>query len=143
MKTKKFRIDEILTYTTERLVAERHMDAVYDIANFMTGDSIFTHQLPRVARLIKAELNRQLPWTDSPEMQFETGKLILMLETPTGKAETGKLIRGWISKQIATYGEWHEVEAFTKGSGYEFVDPIFEAVDMMGGDPDRVLEVKL
>ena len=45
-----FHIGDILSVTTGRLVSPRRMDGVYDILNFMTGDNLFTHQLPRAAR---------------------------------------------------------------------------------------------
>jgi hypothetical protein len=44
-----FHLGDVLTITTGRLVAPRHMAAVYDLLDFMTGDSLFTHQLPRAA----------------------------------------------------------------------------------------------
>lgn len=140
-KTKKFDIGTILTMTTGRFVCG-DIGKVYELANFMTGESIFTHQLPRVGKVIEAEIKRQLPWTDSPEMQFQVGELILMLER-VSDADLNNLIVGWVSKQAAAYGEQHKVEAFGKDSPYESIDPIFEAVGMMGGDPDRVIKVEV
>jgi len=47
MATKDFHISDILSITDGRLVSTRHMDGIYEILNFMTGDNLFTHQLPR------------------------------------------------------------------------------------------------
>ena len=49
-ETKDFHIGDILSVTTGRLVSPRHIEGVYDILNWMTGESLFTHQLPRVSR---------------------------------------------------------------------------------------------
>lgn len=48
-QTSSFHIGDILSITTGRLVSPRHIDGVYDILNWMTGDNLFTHQLPRAA----------------------------------------------------------------------------------------------
>lgn len=48
MTTKTFHLGDILTITTGRLVSPRHMEGVYDILNWMTGeDLLVTHQIPR------------------------------------------------------------------------------------------------
>ncbi len=61
MKIKKFHLGDVLSITTQRLVSPRHMVGVYDILNFMTGDNLFTHQLPRAANECKPYLLEQFP----------------------------------------------------------------------------------
>ena len=46
----KFHISDVLSITTGRLVSIRHIEGVYDILGYMTGDSLMTHQLPRAGR---------------------------------------------------------------------------------------------
>lgn len=58
---KQFHIGDVLSITHEHLVSPRHMDGVYDILNYMTGDSLFTHQLPRAGRECKEPLLAQHP----------------------------------------------------------------------------------
>lgn len=58
---KLFHISDVLTVTTGRLVSARHMDGVYDILNFLTGDELYTHQLPRAMRECEAFLRIQFP----------------------------------------------------------------------------------
>lgn len=48
--TRTFPLGDVLTITTGRLVAAGGMDAVYEILNFLTGDSLHTTQLPRAKR---------------------------------------------------------------------------------------------
>lgn len=46
--TKQFPLGQVLSITNDRLVCE--MGGVYEILNFITGDSLMTHQLPRGMR---------------------------------------------------------------------------------------------
>jgi hypothetical protein len=61
MQTKRYHLGDILSITTGRLVSPRHMDGVYDILNFMTGDDLYTHQLPRAADECRPYLAKQFP----------------------------------------------------------------------------------
>jgi len=58
---KQFHISGVLSVTTGHLVSPRHMDGIYDILNFMTGDNLFTHQLPRASDECKPYLLKQHP----------------------------------------------------------------------------------
>lgn len=136
MQSKQFHISDVLSITTGRLVSTRHMDGVYDILNFMTGDNLFTHQLPRASDECKPYLLAQFPQLDTPEMQFALGELIEMLNTQSGKNEPDKLILGWLSKLTSgKYGvkceETLEVRAIPTNA-HEVKDPIAEAAEMMG-----------
>jgi hypothetical protein len=42
-----FDLGDVLSITTGRLVSQRGMDGIYDVLNFMTGDDLMTHQLPK------------------------------------------------------------------------------------------------
>lgn len=50
MATREFHIGCVLSVTTGKLVSPHGMQGVYDILNHLTGDSLFTNQLPRAAR---------------------------------------------------------------------------------------------
>lgn len=50
MMTKEFPIGAVLSVVTGRLVSENHIAGVYEVLGWMTGESLFTHQLPRVSR---------------------------------------------------------------------------------------------
>lgn len=145
MQTKQFHISDVLSITTGRLVSTRHMDGVYDILNFMTGDNLFTHQLPRASDECKPYLLEQFPQLDTPEMQFALGELSEMLKTQSGKKEPDKLILGWLSKLTSgKYGvkceEMLEVKPIPK-EAHTIKNPIEEAVEMMGGDRNKVIAV--
>lgn len=60
-RQKDFDLGDILSITTGRLVSPRKIGGVYDILNYMTGESLFTHQLVRASKTCKPELLRQHP----------------------------------------------------------------------------------
>lgn len=60
--TCEFPLADALTITTGKLLSRRHMDGVYKILNFMTQDSLFTHQLPRACEAMQPVLLDQHPW---------------------------------------------------------------------------------
>lgn len=48
MKTKNFKTEDVMSVITGRLIGD--IGGVYEVLNWMTGESLFTHQLPRVGR---------------------------------------------------------------------------------------------
>lgn len=62
MVTKSFHLGDILSVTHDRLVSPRHIEGVYDILSFMSGEPVWTHQLPRIGREAKPILIAALPW---------------------------------------------------------------------------------
>lgn len=142
MQTKKFHLGDVLSITTGRLVSPRHTDGVYDILNFMTGDNLFTHQLPRASDECKPYLIEQFPQLDTPEMDFAVAELGKMLKTKSGKADAEKLVAGWLAKQVAKYGEEFEVKPIPKGA-HAVKNPIAEAAEMMGRPKKKVIVVQI
>jgi hypothetical protein len=94
-ETKVFHLGDILSITTGRLVSPRHIDGVYDILNFMTGDNLFTHQLPRAGRECEGPLLAQHP--DLAGIEFPRDL--------HGEAE----VITWLAVQCERYGETREV----------------------------------
>lgn len=47
-KTKEFPTADVLSTITGRLMGK--IGGVYEVLNWMTGESVFTHQLPRISR---------------------------------------------------------------------------------------------
>lgn len=119
MNTREFHLGDILSITTGRLVSLRHMDGVYEILNFLTGDNLFTHQLPRAYREMRPRLLAQHP--DLAEVDASD-------VTPENH-------RQWINEQITRYGEMRSVRP--EQQFHEVRDPVAEAEEMMG--PDRVI----
>lgn len=59
-----FPLADILSVTTGKLLSHRHIEGVYDILGFMTGESLMTHQLPRAADACRPSLIAQHPDLD-------------------------------------------------------------------------------
>ena len=113
MATKKFHLGDVLSITTGRLVSPRHIDGVYDILGFMTGESLFTHQLPRASDVCKPALFEQHP----------------QLKDVDASSVNEKNYKQWLAKQVAKYGEKLSVSPLADGK-YEAKNPIEELHEM-------------
>ena len=63
--TTEFHIGTVLSITHDRFLSPDGVGALYGILNWMTGDDLFTHQLPRAARECKPFLLAQYPQLSS------------------------------------------------------------------------------
>jgi hypothetical protein len=124
-----FHIGDILSITTEILVSPRNMDGVHALLDWMTGDNLFTHQLPRAARECQGPLRLQHPdlakitvpdWSTLPEDQIPAA------------------VVAWLAEQAAIYGETRPVHPLLIP---RHVDPITELEAMVG--PDKVVVARV
>lgn len=101
MASRTFPLDEVITIATGRLVAKRHIDAVYDVLNFMTGDNLFTHQLPRA----REECNPYL-LTQHPSLrELDLSELDRLLsEAGDDDARRCNAVSLWIENEQAMLG---------------------------------------
>jgi len=118
---REFGLDAILSVTTGRLLSRRHMDGIYEILSYMTGTSVFTHQLPRVADECKPEILRQHPQLSDVQLTRTLSENALM---------------SWLEDQESRFGKTLPIQPLR---GYVGQDPIEELVDKVG--PDRVIPV--
>lgn len=116
-----FDMADVLTITTGRLLSPRHMDGVYDILNHMTGDNLFTHQLPRACDYCKEPLLRQHPDLHGIKVPAISGR------------EDAEL---FIAQMKTLHGE---VRWVVPVSGWDQQNPIEELCDMVG--PEKVYVV--
>ena len=123
--SKQFHLGDILSITTGRLVSPRHIEGVYDILNYMTGDSLFTHQLPRASEECRPYLLMEMPW----------------LKEIDDNAVSGENWEQWLREQVSKYGEMHEVRPIHP-EDHENIDPIDE-LKWMGVDESRIIAVDL
>ncbi|AOY74740.1 hypothetical protein [Clostridium formicaceticum] len=87
--SQKFHIGDVLSITTGKLVSTRHMDGIYDILKFMTGRSVFTHEIPDFIRECQKFLLEQFPQlTHANADQVDENSL-----------------ESWIKEQEKTYGK--------------------------------------
>ena len=132
--TRLFHIADILSVTHGYLISTRHMDGVYDVLNYVTGQNLMTHQLLRAADEARAAILAQMP----PFPQA-LERIILKGLINTYKQNHPE---NWLELLIAhledTYGQMfplHPVDTYRADC------PIEEARDMVS-DPSKVIEVK-
>ncbi len=112
MATKTFRLGAVLSITTGTLLCP--MEDVYAILNHMTGDNLFTHQLPRAARECRPFLMRQFPGL------------------PHGFDErvTTDNWSQWLYAAIQKHGDSFEVEQIPPQQ-HDRIDPLTEIASMV------------
>lgn len=129
--SKKFHLGDVLSVTTGMLVSPTHMEGIYGILNFLTGESLFTHQLPRARESCEASV---------------------LAAFPTLRNVKQSTLKKWIDK----YGPEEGCKAWVEGISwcrdlsmeveidhlgfFEHKDPVDELVEMVG--PDRVMVVE-
>ena len=123
MNTKEFHLGDVLSITTGRLVSPRHITGVYDILDFMTGDSLATNQLRRASGECKPYLFAQFPQ-------------LMEVNTTEVNAENYKQ---WLADQVVKYGEMFAVKPIPKNA-HEIMDPVTELVEMVGGT-ERIIVI--
>lgn len=119
---REFDISDVLTVTTGRLVSTRHVEGVYDILGYMSGEALFTHQLPRVLREAKPILlaqHPQLAGVDATKV------------TPENVAEH---VAGW----RAEFGDTLPVSPMNEDQ-HERIDPVSELAEKV--HPSRIVVV--
>lgn len=124
--TKDFHIGDILSVTTGRLVSPRHIDGVYDILNWMTGESLFTHQLPRVSHEAAPILLAAHPELAGAQQEAE--------------AVTPGNWRHFLAKMVERYGEMLPVPKMNADQ-HESIDPLSELAEKV--HPDRIVVAKV
>ena len=140
---KLFHISDVLSVTTGRLVSSRHMDGIYEILNFLTGDNLFTHQLPRAMNECKPWLRSTFPtlMEDSPGMLERLADMDRRVNAVQQDREhIAVAIRDWVEDLRLTLKLPEKLPVYELGSDmHTHIDPIEEARAMVGGD--RVLVV--
>jgi hypothetical protein len=67
-KVKKFPVEAVLTVAYDKLLCD--IGIVYEICNFLSGDNLYTHQLPRAHRILSPWIFEQYPmlrnWDETP-----------------------------------------------------------------------------
>jgi hypothetical protein len=119
-------LGDILSVTTGRLVSRDHIGGVYKILDYMTGDSLFTHQLPRASSECRPALLAQHPQLGDIEVpEFEPGDT--------------ESIFSWLDEQEAIHGTHLDVDPLIIKVG-DYSNPIGDLVQMTD-KPIVVVEV--
>ena len=123
----KFHIGTVLSVTHGALMGDpsagHPIDGVYKILNFMTGDNLYTHQLPRVCRECGPVLLKQHP------QLAEWRNDVTPENYPQRLADAAK-----------QFGEFLEVEPMPADE-HERIDPVSELAEKV--HPDRIITVNV
>lgn len=112
---KRFHVSDLLSITTGRLVSTRHMDGVYEILNHITGDNLFTHQLPRAAKECDPVLASAFPCVRKDSPTIIEALRILDENLAAKVVEPKDIIGPWLNTLVhGGFGdsipEWFDVE---------------------------------
>ncbi len=124
-ETRDFHLGDILSITTGKLVStsgQHPIDGVYTILNFMSGDNLFTHQLPRVSKEAAPVILAQHP----------------QLATVDASSVNSTNWRAWLDEQIARFGATLPIAAMTADE-HEYRDAESEAAEMV--HPSKIIRV--
>jgi hypothetical protein len=130
--TRDFHLGDILSIVGERLVSPKKMGAIYEILNYMTGDNLFTHQLPRANRECAPWLVRQHPVLGSDETKAAFDELDQLIESPDRQKPVPEIVHEWLAAQVKRIGETLPVEPIPMDDR-DRVNPIEEAERMFPG----------
>jgi hypothetical protein len=125
-ETRDFHLGDILSVTDGHLVSPRHMDGVYDIMNWLTGESLYTHQLVLAREECRTELLRQHPQ---------------LAEVDSGDEMNAGNWREWLARMVEKYGETLPVAPLPKREA-KYDSPIGDLVEMLDGDTSRITVVE-
>src|SRR5574344_113500 len=105
-----FDLGAILNITTARLYT--NMNDIYDVLNYLTGDNLFTHQIPRVM-----EYAQDYVLALYPELKG------VGVDTPITNIDEAT---SFVDMQKKKFGDKLPLTPMTKESGYYSVDPFTE-----------------
>jgi hypothetical protein len=124
-ETKTFPIADVLSAVTGCIMREPDgIGGVYEVLNWMTGESLFTHQLPRVSKEAQAFFVKAYP-----EWAQTVGE---------AKNVNGQTCREWLVKWTSRHGQTFDVPKFD-ADGHERIDALSEAAEYF--PPDRTIVV--
>jgi hypothetical protein len=123
-QTKDFPTLDVLSTATGVLVSEGGIGGVYEVLNWMTGESVFTHQIPRIGREAAPVLLAAHP--------------TLAAAYQEAKQITPKNWRWFASLWLGRYGATIAVPKFMPVD-HEKIDPLSELVEKV--HPDNIIVV--
>ena len=119
-----FTLGAVLSVAGDKMMC--NIEKVFEILNFMTGDNLFIHQLPRAAGECRPSLMTQHPWLTEYVQSVQ-------------HQVTSKNYRAILADCKSRWGEKVNVEELSAVDKHIFKDPLQELCEMVG--PDRVVTV--
>ncbi len=115
--SQEFHIGDIISVYHGILASPKGMDGVYKTLNFLTGDSLMTHDLPPAAEYCKPFIEQQFP--EITKINAES--LSAQVEIAKNKGNDGdKAFKTWLNNQVQAYGEKIPLIPLTKDEMKDF-----------------------
>lgn len=127
---KTFPLAAVLSITTGCLFCE--IGGVYEILNHMTGENLYTHQLPRASRQCAPSLLEQFPRLAAEDVASQAEAFAHSLH---GATDGFSLVEKWLSEKSAVWGAEFDVEPLP-ADAYMPMDPISELMAMRSDKPE-------
>lgn len=122
MDTKEFSTADVMSTVTGVLVSQ--ISGVYEVLNWMTGESVFTHQLPRISREARPVLVAAHP--------------LLQQAIDEREQVNHENYKEWLRTWEDRYGPTIAVPKFTAAT-HEHIDPMSELAEKV--HPDKIIPV--
>ena len=123
---KKFSLAVCLSIATPRFVCD-DIGQVYEILNWMTGDNLYTHQLPRAARWAVPIIASRHPDLAAAA----TVESMARLDEELAKSQPKEAVKAWIAWAKETAGLADEYEIESASESWTPRDPIVELSEMI------------
>ena len=124
--SKVFPTSDVLSTISGYLVSPRGIDCVYKVLNYMTGEGVFTHQLPRISEEARVAVLALHPHLQAP--------------IDDAKTVTRENWREWIERWENEIGPTISVPKMTNEQ-HEYIDPMSEAAQYFPPDKIKVVTV--
>lgn len=125
---REFSLGTILTMTTGRFLTT--FDELYDLASYMSGEEVWTHQLPRVKGEAGPVILKRYPQ-------------LAEIEVPTYDESTDKesFYGDWLATQEERYGKMFALEPLS-AEEHASIDPLTE-FEAMGIPAEKIIPVRV
>jgi hypothetical protein len=131
---KKFALAQVLTVTTGKLLC--HVDGLYQILNHLTGDSLFTHQLPRAGEWAKPVLLAMFPVLkqvnddDLAKLKATINHAVTSARGVDVHGAAWRASNAWVEVMALRLGSEFEIEIEQQGN-WTHLDPVSELSAMI------------
>jgi hypothetical protein len=115
-KTRAFPLADVLSVTTDTLLSDRHVDGLYLLLGYMTGQDVYTHELGIAADACAPALIAQYPW---------------LADLQPGPGHSKAYLKVWLKRAEDEHGATLDV---TPLADWVRRDPIEDAADMVGAN---------
>lgn len=123
-REREWELGDVLSITTGVLLSERRMAGVHEILDWLTGDTLMTHQLPRAMDAVASWILQQHPWLAPVKPPSVTGDV-------TQEAREMR-IRVWLELIEQRLGGTVRLRPMPVGA-WEPRNPIVELLEMRAG----------